>query len=112
MKIRSETIKDFTIIFLNGRMDISFVEAIEDEFLEILASTKTKNLIMDITDVDYLSSSAIRIFANSIKFSKEKNIRLVVTGMSQSVEKIFELVEMKSMFEVRKNNQEAIKHFS
>lgn len=112
MNIHSEIKKNFTIIFLNGRMDVSFVEEIEDEFLQILESLDTGNLILDITDVNYISSSAIRTFATAIKYTKERNIRLIITGMNDSVGKIFELVEMKSMFEVRKNNQEAMKHFS
>lgn len=108
MKVQTEVKDQFTIIRLEGRMNISFVQEIESEYLQNVNSAQTANLLVDIERVDYISSSALRLFVSTLKICKEKKIRLVLTGLNSSAKKIFELVEMNSMFEIKEKVKDVI----
>ena len=108
MKLKTKNINDNSIIYLFGRMDIIFVETIEEEYMNLLQNVKTKSLILDLSDVTYLSSSAIRIFSTTMKYCKEKSIRLSLTGLNESARKIFDLVEILPLLDVYKSVDEAV----
>lgn len=100
MNIKSEIQNKYTIIHLEGRMDVHYVQNIEEDYLSLISNVGTPNLIINLEKVDFISSSALRIFVTTLKFCKEKKIRLVLTGVKNPVKKIFELVEMNAMFEI------------
>ncbi|MCB1159265.1 MAG: STAS domain-containing protein [Leptospiraceae bacterium] len=109
MKLLTKEKNGALILYLSGRLDVALVEDIEVDYMEILQDIKKKILILDLSKVSYVSSSALRIFATTIKFTKEKDIRLIISGMTPSTRKIFELVEMINLFEVFDTTEIALK---
>ncbi|MCB1188795.1 MAG: STAS domain-containing protein [Leptospiraceae bacterium] len=108
MNLKSEIQNKFTIIHLEGRMDVHYVQNIEEEYLSLINNVGTSNLIINLEKVDFISSSALRIFVTTLKYCKERKIRLILTGVRNPVKKIFELVEMNSMFEISESLKTAM----
>lgn len=112
MKLKIEKVKNFTVIYLVGRMDIVFVNSIEDEYSAALNELNSFGLVLDMSQVFYISSSALRIIVSTIRLCEEKSIKLVLVGLNKEVRKTFELVNLNNIVEIHPNMDEVIKKYS
>lgn len=108
MNLRSEIINKHTVIYLQGRMDIDYLNAIEDSYDKVISEVNTEFLIIDLSKVVFISSSALRIFITTLKHCKDNRIHLKLCSLHSAVKKVFELVEMSSMFDIYDNLKNAI----
>jgi anti-sigma B factor antagonist len=111
MKLQSKKIDNIIVIYLTGRLDVQFSIHIEKEINQLMQSEPDYHLLLNLTDVKYMSSSGIRIFVSTMRNLKEKNKKLKLCSLSESVKKIFEIVELLDMFDVYDNEKDAIKYF-
>ncbi len=100
MEIKQSEQNGCVILSIAGKMDVHFVHKIEDDFNQRIKSLTGDILILDLEGVDYISSSALRIFVNTLKVCKEREIQLRFCSLKPAVVKVLELVEMLSLFEV------------
>jgi anti-sigma B factor antagonist len=109
MKLKK--IDNIIIIYLAGRLDVQFSLNIEREIYQLIQNEKNYHLLLNLEDVKYMSSSGIRIFVSTMRILKENNKKLKLCNLSDSVKKIFEVVELLDMFEVFESEEAAIKSF-
>ncbi len=100
MEIKQSEKNGCSIIKISGKMDVHLVHKIEPEFNSIIQNISSDVLVLDLSDVDYISSSALRIFVNALKICKDKEVKLKFCSLKPAVVKVLELVEMLSLFEV------------
>jgi len=105
--IKNEKGKEIAMVELQGRLDALQSDKIEDELLN-LVQEGYGNLIVDMKQVNYLGSSAIRILlALNNKLTKiEGNLKIV--GMPDTGIKILKTMEIIDRFELYPNKEEAI----
>ncbi|MCE9499667.1 MAG: STAS domain-containing protein [Leptospira sp.] len=108
MELKFETKENVAIIHFAGRMDVHFVNRVEEEFNSIISGLNNKVLIINLEKVDYISSSALRIFVTTLKVCDEKDITLKLSSLRPAVVKIFDLVEMTSLFHIYNSLPEAL----
>lgn len=94
------------LVKIEGRLDANFSLQLEDE-VDKLLETKTKNIILDLSGVTYLSSSGLRVLL-SINKETEGAGGLVLVNMGDVVKKIVEVAEVDDLFTQAKNIEEAI----
>jgi anti-anti-sigma factor len=99
-----------TIISLSGRLDIHYSLEIEEEINKLIEQGRI-NLIINLQNVEYLSSSGLRIFIATARQLKAKNGKLKLVKMPESVKKVFMVVELLDMFEIYDTDEEAISTF-
>lgn len=109
MKLRSKTYDNIIILYLTGRLDVQNSIQIEKEINHIIQKEHNYHLLLNLEDVRYMSSSGIRIFVSTMRLLNGKNKKLKLCNLSNSVKKIFEVVELLDMFEVYDSEEEAIK---
>lgn len=109
MKLKK--IDNIIVIYLSGRLDVQFSLNIEKEINQLIQSEPGCHLLFNLEDVNYMSSSGIRIFVSTARILKEKNKKLKLCDLSEPVKKIFEAVELLDMFDVYRNEEEAIRSF-
>ena len=84
--------KEISVIKVGGYIDTTTSAELENA-LETLLQNKTYNIIIDLADVDYISSAGWGIFISEIKGIREAGGDLKLVGMISDVLEVFELLE-------------------
>ena len=61
MEIEQKQINDFSILVLNGRLDTTNFHVFEKELNNVVGTGQNK-IVVDCANMDYISSSGLRIF--------------------------------------------------
>ena len=80
------------LVKVAGRLDASFSSQLEDEIDKVLEQ-KTKSIILDFSEVTYLSSSGLRVLL-SINKETEGDGGLVLINLRDIVKKVIEVAEL------------------
>jgi anti-anti-sigma factor len=90
MEIREETLAGaVTRINLSGRMDISGVAQIEAQFASMCAAPRMA-IIVDMSDVPYMSSIGIRALLMNAKAVSRRNGKFVLLAPPSNVKMVLE----------------------
>ena len=99
---------DFVVAYLKGRIDVHLSTEIEKEINAIIAKFSDKSLIINLEDVEYMSSSGLRVLVASIRILKSNNKNLRLCNLNTAVKKVFEVVELMDMFDIYSSEKEAL----
>jgi len=97
-----------TTIYLQGRLDVHLSADIEKEINRLITTETSSNFILNLKEVEYMSSSGLRIFVSTMRILKETKRKLVLCEMNNAVRKIFEVVELTDMFDIFNSENEAL----
>jgi anti-anti-sigma factor len=98
--------KDVTLLTVNGYIDTTTAPLFEKGLQSALGDKKFK-LVVDLKDVNYISSAGWGIFISEIKRIRNENGDLVLVGMIPDVLEVFELLEFNSIFKSFPDTQSA-----
>ena len=76
---------------LSGRLDTSTSEQLKREAEPVWESGEL-NIVMDLTDLQYVSSAGLRVFLMSEKKSRAIGKSMSLIGVSQTIREIFDIV--------------------
>lgn len=110
MELKTRKEGKVTIIELEGRLDVHLSLEIEQAVNDIIDKGE-KYLLFDLKGVQYLSSSGLRIFIAAMRKLKSIDGALKLANMSDSVKKIFKVVELIDLFEIYDSVEDALKMF-
>jgi len=110
MDLQAKDCNDVKIFMFEGRLDISRCTEVEAELYRAIDCGNFK-LILDLANIDCLSSSGLRIFIAVMKKLKEKNGRLGLCSMPPHVFKVFKVVDLDKVFEIYDSTDHAIACF-
>jgi len=108
MELRTKKANKAMIIYLSGRLDVHLSADIEKEINTIIKDYPDLNLVLNLEDVEYMSSSGLRIFVSTMRILKDNNKKLKLCNINSAVKKIFEVVELMDMFDVYENENLAV----
>lgn len=111
MDLKTKKVKNVIVIYLSGRLDVHLSADVEKEINKIISDEQNCNLLLNLNDVEYMSSSGLRIFVSTMRILKESKRRLALCNMNAAVKKIFEVVELMDMFDIYESEEEALKSF-
>lgn len=94
-----------TIIYVNGRLDIQTAPEFQDELDEIIGEEKT-NLVLDLKEVDYVSSAGLRaILYIQKKLDTIEGSTMIVKNVCPDVMEVFEMTGFTEFLKIE-NSQE------
>lgn len=99
-----------SIIRVGGYIDTTTSSELE-RALEALLKQKRFNIVVDLGNVDYISSAGWGIFISEIKSIRENNGDLKLVRMIPDVYEIFELLEFHHILDVYESLEEALEQF-
>lgn len=99
--------KDITIISIKGFIDTTTAPEFEKVFQTVLAE-KQFNLIINLKDVNYVSSAGWGIFVGEIKRIRSQKGNLFLVAMNPEVAEVFELLEFDSILKSFPDPEQAI----
>ena len=111
MNLNTKTVDNVIVINLAGRLDVHLSADVEKEINNIIHTETGKHLLLNLKDVEYMSSSGLRIFVSTMRILKETKRSLRLCNMNNAVKKIFEVVELMDMFDIYDTEEEAIASF-
>lgn len=107
--VTKKEISDNIVVYLKGRLDVHASGDVEKEINKILDENPSKNLIINLVDVEYMSSSGLRVLVATMRVLKSAGKTLKLSNLNPAVRKIFEVVELMDMFEIYETEDEALK---
>lgn len=88
------------VALLEGRLDTAAAPETE-KAMQPLYDSEGKNIIIDCTDLEYISSSGLRIFLGILKSAKAKGDHVYIKGISNDIRAIFTMTGFINLFEFK-----------
>ena len=94
------TVKDErTVISLDGRIDTTNAQQVEDELLGILEAHSSEDISFDASKLEYISSAGLRVL---LKIQKTRKLPTTLFNVSRDVYEIFETTGFTELLDVKK----------
>lgn len=106
MILKTEKAGKICIVNINGRLDTTNFKQLED-VLEEQISNGEKKIIVDCSEMEYVSSSGLRIFLMMLKKTNAQQGKFVLSGLQSHILEIFEIAGFTSIFKIEKSVDEA-----
>jgi anti-sigma B factor antagonist len=107
---KAGTRNNIAIIKVGGYIDTTTSAELEHS-LDTLLKSDTNNIVIDLGNVDYISSAGWGIFISEIKGIREKGGDLKLVKMVPDVSEVFELLEFHHILRAFETIEEAIRDF-
>lgn len=98
---------DIVIIAVKGKLDVFTSPALEEK-LRGLIEAGEKQLVVDLSEVDYISSSGLEAFLVGAKKGHEVGGQLALCGLKDHIRQIFDVTHFSSIFSIYPSQEEAI----
>lgn len=86
------------VALLKGRLDTAAAPDTEKAMSELINGTE-KEIILDCTELEYISSAGLRIFLTILQNTQEKGGHVYIKGISDDVRAVFALTGFINIFE-------------
>jgi len=99
MEIKSTLNGDEVLVKVIGRVDTTNYNEFEKSVNEIL-DKQTKHLILDCSELNYISSSGLRVFLTIQKYMMSTGGKFSLFAMQQGIKEIFDISGFSSIFSI------------
>lgn len=89
-----------TIALLSGRLDTPASLEVAPDFEELKACADG-TIVLDCSDMSYISSSGLRLFLSLRKAAAEKGGRIIVRNISNEIRSVFMMTGFLNLFEIQ-----------
>ena len=89
-----------TVARLSGRLDTPAAQEIAPQ-MNGLTVEADKTIVLDCTDLTYISSSGLRLFLTLRKAASEKGGRIIVRHISKEIRSVFMMTGFLNLFEIQ-----------
>ena len=97
---------NYVLVTLLGRLDELAAGEVERAFTGMI-DAGVDRVLLDLSGVEYISSSGLRVLLMLLRAVKQREGRLVLCGLSPFVAEVFDISNFRSLFEVRQDSAEA-----
>ena len=96
-----------TIFAIKGRLDTSNYETASKEIDKRIAEGE-KLFIADLSEMDYISSSGLRVFLSVLKKLKSEGGNIVLCCIQPKIKEVFEISGFNSLFTLTQSVEEGL----
>ncbi|NGX33791.1 MAG: putative anti-sigma factor antagonist BtrV [Candidatus Anoxychlamydiales bacterium] len=107
LEIKAEEIDRIVILRLLGRLDASSSSFLQNR-LNVLLKDGRDTVLLDFSNIDYLSSAGLRVLLSFTKKYKESKKRVSIFSVTEDVMDIIKLTGFDKILDIYKNEKEAI----
>lgn len=111
MEIREERREGVLVIAPGGRLDVTSSSDLERVLVGHLGAGETR-FVLDLRDVEYISSAGLRVLLFLAKKAKEKTGRVALCALSPAVRQVFDLAGLLPVFTVEPSREDAVARVS
>lgn len=96
-----------TILKVQGKLDAASSPEL-DKRLSSLVENGTRQIALDLSGLDYVSSAGLRVFLSAAKRLKQAHGKLALANLSAQVQQIFDIAGFESILPIFKTINEAV----
>jgi stage II sporulation protein AA (anti-sigma F factor antagonist) len=109
----NNTIKNgILVVNLEGRLDVSVANEVEEGLSELIDSGDHRKVVLNMDGIDYMSSSGFRACISTLRKLNAKEGALKMCNIKPAVKRIFDVIELTSLFDIYSSEEEAINSFT
>jgi anti-sigma B factor antagonist len=98
------------VLELKGYLDAHTAPALEEAFQTLLKNQRF-NIVVNCKDLSYISSAGLGVFMAYIEDVRKNNGDIKLSNMSPKVFNVFDLLGFPLLYEITKEEQDAVKKF-
>ena len=110
MDILEKKINDIQIITLGGRMDAYSSNDVERQLNSLIEANQVK-IILNLTGLEYISSSGLRVLLATLKKSRKALGDIRLAAMRPYVKEVFDIAGFTQLFKIFDQEEAAIDSF-
>src|SRR4029450_1145259 len=110
MEISEDRKADVVILALSGKLDATTAKTFKDKILAVINSG-AQRLAVDLSQLDYVSSSGLRVFLLAAKQLQGTQGKIVLCALKDHVRQVFDLAGFSSVLSIYGSRDEAIRGF-
>ena len=107
MEISKKTEGTGNVVYLSGRMDAYAANDVEQK-LESLATVKHANLVLNLRELEYISSSGLRVLLATLKKATKQQGDVRLACLNPSVKDVFDIAGFTQLFKIYDKEEDAI----
>jgi anti-anti-sigma factor len=107
MDINTSTQNGVALVTLLGRFDELATAPAESQLIQILNAIPA-TIILDLSGVEYISSSGLRILLMLARAAKQRNIELRLCGLTPFVAEVINISNLTTMFAIYPDSRAAL----
>lgn len=88
------------LVALEGDLDTAASQQTEKDFQPLL-SAKEKEITVDCKDLNYISSSGLRLFLSLLKSCKPNSNTLLLENLNDNIKKVFTMTGFSALFNIK-----------
>lgn len=109
MDIREEKRGDLLVVSLHGRLDATTSPDVEERLMNLL-DQGTRRLVLDFSNLTYISSVGLRVLVLVAKYLEKTEGKLALAAPGKHIREIFRISGFTTIFSVYPTSEEAISH--
>ncbi len=110
MEISERSEGTVKVVSLAGRLDAYAANDVEKK-LDSLSSIKQLHLVLNLQELEYISSSGLRVILSTLKKTTKQKGEVRLACMNTSVKDVFDIAGFTQFFKVYEKEEEAINSF-
>ncbi|MEQ8336483.1 MAG: STAS domain-containing protein [Cyclobacteriaceae bacterium] len=106
VEISTKEETDYCLIEVNGEVDASSSIELDDAIKAALE--KKLNLLIDLQNLDYISSAGLGVFISYLEEFKENERKMILFGLKPKVREVFEILGLQHIIKMVETKSEGI----
>lgn len=102
--------EEISILNASGFLDLHTVPKFEEAIDNLMKETRYR-IIINLKNLDYISSAGLGVFMGFIEEIREHNGDIKLSNLSERVFKVFDLLGFPALFEIFDQESQAIEQF-
>lgn len=99
---------DALVLAVRGELDLHNSPELRSELLDLLNRVRPRRLVLNLTQVPYMDSSALAVLVEALKKLMKTAGKVYLVGLQPRVKGLLEIARLASIFVICKDEQEAL----
>ena len=95
------------VVEMVGRVSTDLAESVQEQFDELIGGEQS-SILIDCAQLEFLSSSALRVFLQLAKKCVENKKKLVFFSLNNNVERVFNLLGLPEIIDIYSDKAQAL----
>ncbi len=97
-----------SIVEVAGDIDLYSSPAFRETVLDLLKKRGQKNVIVNLSNVDYIDSSGVASLVEGLQEARKRSARFMLVGLKEGPRRVLELTLLLNVFEIHSTEEDAL----
>lgn len=108
MNISHRTEEGVCIVALKGNFALEEASAVKNYLKPLIQDEKTRRLIINLTEVDFIDSSGMGVIVTTFKGLRDRKAQLKLCGLNKGAQEVFEMTKLDEIVDIHETEEDAL----